>query len=154
MDQPETNFISKTKINPCEACIAPCCKMVLIDYPPPSTFMDMDYIRFMLGFPSIRVILRKDGIWQVKIIEDCSYLEPDTNKCKVHYTERQPKTCSYYNPYNCWYKRNFLNNEAPEVLEFNSQQFEKLLSIIQFDEEDKISRIPKWEEIKGAIDTL
>lgn len=145
------NFFEFVQDNPCQGCLAPCCKMLLIDYPAPASFMEIDYMRYMLGFPNIKIILRKDGNWQVKVEQNCSFLDITTNLCTVHDTPKQPKTCSYYNPYHCWYKRNFINNEPPDLIEIDLTKFELLLANLQFDHEGNIIQMPSWEFVTGVL---
>ena len=145
------NFFESNQENPCQECSAPCCKMVLINYPAPSTFMEMDYIRYMLGFPTIKMILRNEGVWQVKVEQNCSFLDSKTNLCIVHGTSRQPKTCSFYNPHHCWYKRNYAQDWPADVIEMDLTKYEVLLSHIRFDGSGKITEIPTWEFINNLL---
>jgi Fe-S-cluster containining protein len=150
----DKNFFEFSQDNPCQECSAPCCKMLLIDYPAPATFMEMDYIRYMLGFPSIKIVLKKDGIWQVKVEQTCSFLDLETNLCTVHNTPKQPKTCAYYNPYHCWYKRNYTQESSPDLVEIDLAKFELLLENIQFDGEGNIAKIPSWEFVRNLLNAI
>ena len=145
------SFFEAVKDEPCQGCSAPCCRMVLITYPAPTTFMEMDYIRFMLGFPLIKMILRNDGVWQVKVEQSCRFLDSDTSLCTVHGTPQQPKTCSYFNPYHCWYKRNYTKGDLSEVIEMDLSKYEVLLSHLHFDDEGKLTEIPSWEFINKLL---
>jgi hypothetical protein len=136
---------------PCRGCSAPCCKMVLINYPAPSTIMEMDYIRFMLGFPSIKMVLHQDGRWQVKVEQNCRFLDSNTNLCTVHGTSQQPGTCSYFNPCHCWYKRNYTKDNFSDLIEMDLTKYEALLGHLRFDEEGKIMEIPSWEFINALL---
>jgi hypothetical protein len=119
--------------------------MVLINHTAPGTFMEMDYIRFMLGFPTIKMILRSDGVWQVKVEQVCGFFDQSKNFCTVHATSQQPRTCSYYNPHHCWYKRNYTKDEFYDLVEMDLAQFDVLLRYVKFDEDGKIVEIPTWE---------
>jgi len=145
------SFFDVVKDEPCQGCSAPCCRMLLINYPAPTTFMEMDYIRFMLGFPLVKMILRNDGVWQVKVEQNCRFLDSNTSLCTVHGTSQQPKTCSYFNPYQCWYKRNYTNDGPFEVIEMDLARYEVLLTHLQFDDEGKLARIPSWEFIDKLL---
>ena len=113
--------------------------------------MEMDYIRYMLGFPTIKMILRNDGVWQVKVEQSCTFLDANTNLCTVHGTTQQPKTCSYFNPHHCWYKRNYTGDSPVDFIELDLAKYELLLSYLQFDDEGKLTQIPSWESINNLL---
>lgn len=140
------NFFEKAQENPCARCSAPCCRMVVIPHPAPTTFMDLDYILYMLGFPAIQMLLSRDGSWQVAIETTCRFLDGKTHLCTVHDTPRKPKTCVTYNQYRCWYKPHFdKKNEMDDLVRFDLEGFEAFLMQIRFDEEGNITEIPTWE---------
>jgi hypothetical protein len=144
------NFPEIAEENVCTSCSAPCCRVLLVPHPTPATFMDLDYIRYVVGFQGARMILNNDGRWQLLIDQVCRLLDPETNLCSVHNTPRQPKTCVYYNPYRCWYKRNFDQKEnPPELIRIDMEKLEAILPHIRFDENGNILQIPKWEVIRG-----
>ena len=45
----------------CTGCSAACCRMVLFPVARPQTFLDVDYIRFLLGFPSLEIQQAAEG---------------------------------------------------------------------------------------------
>jgi Fe-S-cluster containining protein len=137
--------------SPCTNCAAHCCKMLLIPYDAPKTFMQMDYVKFTLGFPSTKILLNRNGGWQVKIEQNCRFFDEERNKCKVYGDQSQPKTCTFYNPYNCWYKKNFSTEEKTDFIEFDLQMFQKLFNILEFSDDGTITSIPNFEEIYNLI---
>jgi Fe-S-cluster containining protein len=141
-------FADAARGNPCDGCAAPCCRMLLIPHPTPTTFMDLDYIRYMLGFPRVGMVLNRDGTWQVAIDEVCGFLDHETNLCTVHGTERKPKTCVFFNPYRCWYKRNFARAEPPDLVRMDRDIFERILELVRFDEHGDIVELPTWETVR------
>lgn len=144
-----TGFDQLKSANPCHKCEAPCCKMLLIPYPTPNTFMDLDYIKYMLGFPKINMILHKSGSWQVQVEQNCTHLNPENNLCELHNTPDKPKTCSFFNPYNCFYKHNFTGSHARSIIKINALAFEILINQIYFDEFGNIISIPSQDVIEG-----
>ena len=141
---PIPNFQAVSESNPCGSCAAYCCKMLLIPYKAPMTFMDLDYMKYMLGFPGIKMILYPDGNWQIKLEQTCSFLNDD-NQCSIHDSVEQPKTCSFFNPYNCFYKHNFSENGTKDLLEINRETFMAIVELIQIDEHQNIVAIPNWD---------
>ena len=110
------------------------------------TFMDLDYIKYMLGFPGVKMVLYPNGTWQIKLEQNCRFLTVD-NLCDIHKSEDQPKTCSFYNPYNCFYKRNFSEDGSREILQIDRDIFQSILEIIQLDDQQNIVAIPTWDEM-------
>lgn len=147
-------FLEIASNNPCTQCSAYCCRMLLIPHPTPTTFMDLDYILYMLGFPGIEMVLNVDGQWQVIVNQICGFLDQKTNRCTVHNTPRKPKTCVFFNPYRCWYKRNFSTENPPEIIRINLEAMEAILPYVRFDEEGNIIEIPKWEYIKESVNNV
>lgn len=149
--QNERNFEQLKLANPCHNCEAPCCKMLLIPYPTPNTFMDLDYVKYMLGFPGINMILYKNGTWQVQVEQNCRHLNLENNLCDLHGTPHKPKTCSFFNPYNCFYKHNFIGDNPRSIIKIDANSFEILINQIQFDELGKIISIPAQEVIERIV---
>ena len=145
------NFFEKAEANPCLDCVAPCCRMLLIPHPTPGTFMDLDYIRYMLGFPSVRMILNSDGSWQVQVEQSCGFLDQETNLCTVHDTPRKPKTCVFFNPHQCWYKRNFATETPADLIHLDLEAFEALLGHVRFDDDGNVIEIPTWTFTRDLV---
>jgi hypothetical protein len=148
------SFLDAAGANPCTGCSAPCCRMLLIPHPTPTNFMDLDYIRYMLGFGRVSMVLNRDGTWQVRVDDVCDFLDQQTNLCTVHATARQPKTCEFFNPHRCWYKRNFTVDDAPQLIRIDQTVFERMLELVRCDGDGQITELPTWETIQAiARDT-
>lgn len=150
-----TSFLEKTEANPCKGCSSPCCRVLLIPHPTPTTFMDLDYIRYVLGFPTAQIILNSDGQWQVLMEQTCRLLDQKTNLCTVHDTARKPKTCVFFNPYQCWYKRSFhKTGNPPNLIRIDLEALEAILPHVRFDDEQNIIEIPTWEFIRELVNKI
>jgi hypothetical protein len=146
------NFLDATGESPCTGCSAPCCRLLLVNHPAPTTFMDLDYIRYMVGFQGVEMILTRAGEWKILIEQPCGLLDQETCRCTVHNTSRKPKTCVFFNPYNCWYKRNFHNTEyPPDLVRIDPQGLEAMLAHVRFDDNCRISGIPPWELVRDLV---
>jgi len=111
--------------------------------------MDMDYLRYMVAFEGVEMILTSDGHWQVLVDRTCRLLDSRTNRCTVHGTPRKPKTCVFFNPHRCWYRRNFDRSaNPPDLIRITMPVLEAILPLIRFDEEGNIVEIPAWELIR------
>jgi len=145
------NFFEKAEENPCIGCSAPCCRMLLVPHPTPGTYMDLDYIRYMVGFRSVKMVLNRDGNWQVLIEQTCQLLDEETNRCTAHNTSRKPKTCVFFNPHRCWYKRNFTTADPPDIIRIDMEAMDAMLAMVRFDDEGNIIELPRWETIHGLV---
>ncbi len=146
------NFFEVSEDNPCHGCAAPCCRMLLIPHPTPTSYMDLDYIRYMVAFEKVQMLLNRDGHWQIQIEQVCQLLDRETNLCTVHNTPKKPKTCVFFNPYRCWYKRNFTVDNPPDIIRIDIQAIETILAHVRFDEQGNILEIPQWEFSKDLVD--
>lgn len=139
------NFMEFGQSNPCVGCPAPCCRMQLIPYRAPTTFMDMDFVYYMLLFPHTEVVVTRNGDWYVVKWENCSAFETNTFTCKLHGTPAKPRTCTMYNAYNCWYKRAFVLEDPTEVYRLDLARFEVWIKEVRFAENGHIVSAPNFE---------
>jgi Fe-S-cluster containining protein len=144
-------FHEAAETNPCDGCPAPCCRIVLTPHPAPTSFMDLDYIRYLLGFPSITMLLNKDGSWQQAFEQACSLLDLSSNRCTVHGTPRKPKTCVYFNPYRCWYKQAFVTGDAEDVVRIDQAGLDAILAHVGFHDNGDIVVVPTWESVRDLV---
>jgi Fe-S-cluster containining protein len=142
------NFPGAAADNPCEGCSAPCCQVVLTTHKTPASFMDLDYLRYLCGFPDIELIVDEAGEWRVASWKRCGFLTDDA-LCGVHGTARKPKTCVFFNPHGCWYRRNFHEKgEAPDIARLNAAAFEAMLAQVVIDDAGNIESVPSWQELR------
>lgn len=155
LDSTETNTPSRknyeeySRADYCSDCDAPCCRMLLIPYVAPTTFMEMDYIKYMLGFPGINLIFHRDGTWQIQVEQTCRHLESEKSTCALHDTPLKPKTCCYYNPFNCYYKRNYSRSRPQDLVRIDHEIFDALIAETEFDGEGNIVAIPPLDVIEA-----
>jgi hypothetical protein len=141
----ELTFEEFSQKNPCIGCPAPCCQMQLIPHRTPATFMDIDFLRYMLLFPHTEVVVTLNGEWSILKWEQCSEFEDSSHTCKLHNTSDKPRTCVMYNPYNCWYKRAFVLNDSHQVYRLDLTRFNLWVTELQFSEDGKIISAPNFE---------
>jgi len=142
------SFHSITEENPCSGCSAPCCRILLTPHPTPNSFSDLDYIRYVLAFPGTEMVVYPDGRWQLASHKQCSLLDNATSLCTVHGTPRKPKVCVHFDPYRCWYKRNFTTDDAPDIVRLNAGGFERVLEVCAFDDDGVLQASPTWEQLR------
>lgn len=151
MPEGESTFAQMGQENPCVGCPAPCCRMQLIPYKRPETFMDMDHVHYMLLFPNTEVVVTATGDWFVLEWQECREFEASTCACRVHHSTVQPRICFYYNAYDCWYKKNFVGELPPQIYRLNLSRFEIWVNEILFDDKGKIVSAPCFEKSQEIL---
>ena len=146
------NFEELAQAKPCAGCAAHCCRMLLIPHPTPMNFLDLDYIRYMVAFQNVDMLLDSAGHWQVRLRQTCSLLDPVSKLCTVHDTPRQPKICVNFPATQCWYRRNFEPARPEEVITIDMRAMELLLESVGFDDAGQIVEIPAWSKLKELIE--
>ena len=141
----DLNFAQFGQRNPCVGCPAPCCRLQLIPHKTPSTFMDIDFVHYMLLFPRTEMAVTRNGDWFIVQWETCREFEADTFACKVHNTSQKPRTCTMYNPYNCWYKKSFVSHRPSEVYRLDLARFGVWVNEIHFAGDGRITLAPNFE---------
>jgi Fe-S-cluster containining protein len=149
----QRNYYELSESNPCHNCSAPCCRYMILSYNAPENLMSIDRMIYLLGFQNMDYILYRDGTWKILVESSCVLLEEDTFLCTVHDTPRKPKTCLFFNPYDCWYKRNLHNTDYPvNIIRFDLEGFGKILPHIEFDDAGNITSHPSWIELKSIVE--
>jgi|WetSurMetagenome_2_1015567.scaffolds.fasta_scaffold643876_1 hypothetical protein len=139
------NFERFSQANPCAGCPAPCCQLQLIPHRTPATFMEIDFLHYMLMFPRTEVVVTINGDWSIVKWENCGEFEAAAHTCRLHNTAAKPRTCAMYNPYNCWYKKSFVGRNSQQLYRLNLARFEVWVNELQFAEDGKIMTAPDFE---------
>jgi hypothetical protein len=151
MNKGQKNFSEFNVEYPCEECSSPCCKYIIVPYKTPNTWMDIDFVKYLLNFPKINVTVSKDGAWCILVNQDCIHFDAASQKCKIHQTPEQPKTCSYFNPYQCNYKSN-LYKDPSSIYILDREKFEHWVQFLRFDENGRLVDAPSFEKSNKILD--
>jgi len=152
IDQATLTYTATELADPCQDCSAPCCRYIVIPHPTPVRWMDLDFIRYVLGFPGTEAMISEDGRWSLLITSTCRKLDTATSRCLVHGTPEQPRTCVYFNPHHCWYKRNFFHEPPVDFMRLDLERFEQMLTLLQFDQNGEMVHWPGWKVVKARMD--
>lgn len=133
------------KVHPCTRCPAPCCRLILHDEKAPKTFVEFDYIRFALLHGRAEFLITRQDTYSFAYWSSCRHLDESSYQCTVHHTPAQPKTCWFYNPYNCYYKRNFVGDTVVDVLRLNLERFDLWMKELMFDDDGILIFRPTFE---------
>ena len=144
-------FQEHNERNPCVGCSAPCCQVISIPYKVPATFMDFDYVRYLLNFPRLEIAVARAGEWSILLREICSHFDQQARACQVHGTAEQPMTCRYYNPHQCWYKPNLASAEPQSIYILTRETFPHWLQQVRFAEQGEVISIPDFEASRQLL---
>lgn len=142
---PTLSFEQLTSTNPCDGCPAPCCRMLLTPTGVPSTFIELDFVRYALLFPGTEYLVTAGGDWWQVRWQQCSAFEAEGARCRLHGTPEKPRTCTEFSAHNCWYKRTFASAAAEDSYRLDRARFEAWVAEIRFDELGAIVSAPSFE---------
>ena len=131
---------------------SPCCWIVILQELNPQVWMDLDYIRYLLGFEGIEVTFNSSGKWSVVLRSPCSFLHRENHNCKIHKSDRRARVCISYNPHNCWYKRTFLGEGDGTIIRFNRVGMDAFLREVKVDEHGKIREFPGFQDMMTIVE--
>lgn len=143
--QASHGFMEFKQSNPCAGCPAPCCRMQVSQHKTPTTFADIDAIRYLLLFPGTEVCVSSEGEWSVIRWTTCIALDRATSLCTLHHTPLKPQTCLQYNAYSCWYKNNFVIDRPPQIYRLDMARFDVWVKEIRFGDDGRIVSAPDFE---------
>ncbi|MDB9394464.1 YkgJ family cysteine cluster protein [Microcystis aeruginosa] len=150
-----STFNELIESNPCVGCPAPCCRMLLLPHSHPRTLKEIDHMRYVLLFENSEVAVSINGEWSVVKWQKCTLFEENSCTCSVHGTPKKPLICQEFSPYQCWYKRNYVEeNNGGEIYRLNLERFEALLKEISFDEGGMITLFPSFEQAKEIVEKI
>lgn len=146
------DFTHLTTQNPCEECPAPCCQMQVLPWVTPKNLMGIDHLRFSLQFPGTEFIVSPNGDFSLVKWSTCQLFDEKKCSCSVHGTSKQPLTCIHFNPYQCWYKRNFVDAPTPpDLYRLNMPRYEIWVKKVEFDSNHNIAKLPSFTESYALI---
>ena len=141
-------FAEQAAGNPCDGCSAPCCRLSIVPQAEPRTFRALDNLRFLVAHEDHELLLDRQGRWHLAVERRCTLLTDD-NRCSVHGTAQQPKICVYFNPYGCWYKRNFHEvAEPPDLIRLDLAAFDRVVAQVGFDPDGNVTHVPPYAELR------
>ena len=145
------SYVEYHSSNPCEDCNAPCCNMFILPYPTPFTFMHLDYMRFLVGFEGVTMLLNADGTWQLKVEKRCYHFDEATGRCAIHDISLRPKTCVFFNPSNCFYKRNFTTGNPSDVAILDQAALDQFIDHLKFNNNGEIVETIGVQDVRALL---
>ena len=148
------SFEQIAESNPCDGCPAPCCRLHLTPCAAPRTFTDLDFARYTLLFPHTEFVVSSQGDWSLLRWQDCSAFDAERALCALHGTRDKPQVCVYFNPHQCWYKRNFVGDGRAEVYRLDRKRFDVWVREIAMDADGTIVSVPSFERSQEILAPL
>jgi hypothetical protein len=147
--QGEETFSYEAIRDPCSSCQALCCKTLVFPFVVPPSAVNLDYLKFCLGFPGIELGI-DDSAWSIIVRTSCRHLQD--NRCSVYGKPERPLLCKYYDALRCSYKTQFGTRRPAGFLRVNFNQLDWLIECFQFDQNGAIVQIPPVEAIRNHIE--
>jgi hypothetical protein len=135
--------------HPCDGCSAYCCKTLLFPRDAPTRTSDVDYLRFLLGFPGIELGISDKG-WFVVVKSICRHLVG--NRCSIYGQPERPLRCGYYDEWDCTYKSRFGTPRPRGFLRLRLEQFAWLAECFEFNGEGEIVQIPALSDLRQHVE--
>lgn len=135
---PPAPRVEKTHLdfqNPCKDCASYCCRNLMFPQEKPSTYSNLDFLRYTLSFPGIELGI-SDAHWYVIAGTKCRFSEG--TGCSIYEKPERPLVCKYYNPMQCIHKSAFGKTKPNGFLRVGYEEYSGLLETFRFDEEGDI----------------
>lgn len=121
--------------NPCKDCASYCCRNLMFPQEKPSTYSNLDFLRYTLSFPGIELGISDDR-WYVIAGTKCRY--SGGNRCSIYENTERPLVCKYYNPMQCIHKSIFGKAKPNGFMRVGYEEFDHLMGTFKFDEDGDI----------------
>lgn len=127
---------------PCLSCSGLCCHLLLFPQPAPETYGNVDFGKYMLGFPGVEYIIKENN-WYLAVSTRCRYLKGSS--CSLYNLPERPLFCRYLDPCKCWRKKLW---KSGDKLQLDYEKYLELCRSVKFGENDEIVEIAFSGELK------
>lgn len=135
----------------CAGCAAHCCKNLLFPRSLPTTFADLDFYRYCLGFPGIQLGI-SDSQWTLIVRSRCRKLDGN-NRCSLYGRPERPLLCRYYDASHCSYKHRLGEERPAGYLRIGYPEYVMLLDTYRFDDAGVITHGWDVETLRRQVET-
>ncbi len=138
--------------NPCLSCeLTACCWYAKLESLPTRSAFDFDYMRYLLNFADLEIMLQPKANWSLYLRRPCSKMDPESRKCTIRGTQAHPKVCTHYDPHNCWYKRTLSGEQRRHAVRLDHRRLAKVLELVQIDEYGDAASVPSYEQVRNHL---
>jgi hypothetical protein len=135
--------------DPCRDCQAWCCTTLVFSWDIPDSASQLDFFRYTLGFPSVRLGVAEDG-WALVVRTTCRHL--DGGRCSVFGTDERPLRCGSYNEFKCNYRVHFGTPQPDDLVMIDLDQFPALAESMVFDEGGNVRAVAPTDELRARVE--
>ncbi len=136
--------------DPCAGCGAWCCKALLLPHGTPATASNLDFLRFMLGFPGISVGVADDG-WRIIVRTTCRHLAG--GRCALYDRPERPLECKYLDAWGCATRLRLGRPRPAGFVHLDLEHFDRMIELAAFDADGRITRLPAAAAVSEHIET-
>jgi Fe-S-cluster containining protein len=137
------------KHDPCTGCGAFCCRTLIFPFRAPQARVNVDYLKFVLGFPGIELGIADQG-WSIVVHTTCRHLKD--NRCAIYGRPERPLICRFYDAWHCQYKVHFGLPRPQGFLRVRLEQFRWLVEAIRFDEHGDVIELPATDSLRAHVE--
>jgi Fe-S-cluster containining protein len=150
VNPPNTNKSFQEMQNPCSGCAAYCCNTLLFPQELPTTYSNLDFYKYCLGFPGVELGI-SNSQWTIILKTRCRHLD-EQNKCSIYGEPERPLLCKYYDAGRCTYKIGFAEIRPEGYMRIGYEEFTWLLETYQFDDGGNITVGWDTETLRSYIE--
>lgn len=136
--------------SPCSGCSAPCCRLLLFRRRFPRRFVDIDFLRYALGFPGVMAVFGP-GTLSLGVKTTCRHFDEEERVCGVFGKPERPKHCEFYDEFKCEWKRGFVTHPALWVRFQGLAEFADFEKLIAYDETGRIRSMPEFARLRARF---
>lgn len=134
--------------SPCEGCGAWCCKFLVFDRGIPSDALQVEFLRYCLGFPGVELGI-SPGNWSVLVRTTCRHL--DGNRCSVFGSPERPLRCASFDALSCGY-RAFGVPVPDKMVRVSRDQFGAVAEAVEFNGLGQVVAVPSVETLRSRLE--
>lgn len=142
------SFDDPAVTDPCTGCAAWCCHTLRFPRDIPLDSSQLDFLRYMLGFPSVELSISEDR-WSLLVHTTCRHLSG--GRCALFGRPERPLECSAFDELQCSYRVEYgaPADEAP--VRISLAEFPVLAQLIVFDQHGRVRGLPAADVVRDAL---
>ena len=139
--------------DPCSGCEAWCCTRLNFPQDAPALESNLEYLRFLAGFPGIELGFSPGG-WTAVVRTTCRHriVEPSgQGRCGIYGQLDRPIACQSYQGLSCAYKARFGGIRPQAYIRIEYDTLDAVLGLYRVDEQGTIRTHPSYEQVREAV---
>lgn len=133
----------------CGGCPAYCCERLIFPHGMPSTWSNLDFLQFTLGFPGVELAIT-DQAWSVVVRTRCQHL--NDGRCALYGRPERPLICKYHAAQTCSYRAHFGQPRPGHLLRVTASELPLIMEGFGFDPQGLITVFPTTEQMRNHLE--